>query len=510
MDDIAYPRTISRAALRAIPGLLALILAIASAIRPLTADSDFYAHAAVGRWIVEHHAIPGRTLFLWSADSPWIAHSWLSEALIYGIARLGDAGAAAGLILEILLLTAVFAIPASSSRRPHSFLAVAATALAVFAGASRFQLRPELFSNLALVILLPMAISWRRSPLTNTKSFLRRRALPVSLLFILWANLHGGVAVGLALLGLLLIGEALQSPRSWETRRIAVLFAVAAASVCVNPYGALYYRAFIPTNPGVFASIEEWRPALALPIFHPPMLLSALLVTALAFTAWVRNPDRRWSRLLWLLLGVASLLIARRNILTSSLISLTVLFEYFDFAPRLRKANAPTVGRAASPVLTLLTPVLAAALVALAIRSLTALTAPAPDTAPVGQIAYLKRSAVTGRIFNDYNNASYLEWELYGHNTLFIDGLNAYPDELLPIAAHVFAADETGLAYLDQQGVCCVVGRRRDPRYESHYPNLYHALTHDPRWALVYAGPDGPIWVRRIPAYATLWSRALR
>jgi len=111
---------------------------------------------------------------------------------------------------------------------------------------------------------------------------------------------------------------------------------------------------------------------------------------------------------------------------------------------------------------------------------------------------------------NDYNNASYLEWKLADTNTFFVDGLNAYPDRTLSIMKVVFSGNAEGLEYLDRIGVNCVAGRRRDPQFERSYPPLYHALTHDPRWALVYAGADGPVWVRRIPQYQEIWKRALR
>src|ERR1051326_413498 len=74
--------------LRLLPGFyLLLLLALCSCAvwRPLTAQDDFWAHVAVGRWICQNGQIPHQTLFLWSASEPWVAHSWLSQLTFYGL-----------------------------------------------------------------------------------------------------------------------------------------------------------------------------------------------------------------------------------------------------------------------------------------------------------------------------------------------------------------------------------------------------------------------------------------
>jgi len=526
---VTYRRAAISAATQQRFWFLAIALLIVSeAIRPMTADSDFYAHAAVGRWIVEHHAIPQSTLFLWSAHESWIAHSWLAETAIFGIARVGDsAGISIALVLEAIILIAVFAIPFFARRQTGSklLLVVAATGLCVFAGSSRFQVRPELFSDLALVVLVKALIRLRRdiSALENAQ-FLQRRLLPIIALFALWANLHGGVIWGLGLLVLQFAGETLQTPQSADVKRWAQLAVAAWIGTIFTPFGIRYYGIFFPANPAVFASIEEWTPALQYPFMSIPALAAAAVVTLLAISAWLRNPERRWAHALWLVLGVFAVLLARRNILVASIISLIVFLEYvesIDSQPEMLPADAEwdpadTTRVRTARLVTLAAAGTVAALLAYGVvRSPLAAYAAAsqsarPDAVPAGQVDFLKSRRITGRIFNDYNNASYLEWKLADRNTFFIDGLNAYPDAILAASQTVFAGSDEGLAYLDRNGVNCVVGRRRDPRFERRYPPLYHTLTHDPRWALVYAGADGPIWVRRIPQYESLWKKALR
>jgi len=184
--------------------LAVVALIVSQAVRPMTADSDYYAHAAVGRWIVEHRQVPQSTLFLWSAHEPWIAHSWLGELALYGIARTGETtGVAVALVIETAILVTVFAIPYFTRRfaRARLLTAVAVTGLSVFAGASRFQVRPELFSDLAIVLLLQALIRWGRDLSSlSSASFFQRRVAPICILFALWANIHGGVIWGIGIL----------------------------------------------------------------------------------------------------------------------------------------------------------------------------------------------------------------------------------------------------------------------------------------------------------------------
>ncbi len=56
---------------------------------PLPSRFDFWAHAAVGRWIWETGHVPDHTLFLWTASEPWIYHSWLSQLIFFGLTNVG-------------------------------------------------------------------------------------------------------------------------------------------------------------------------------------------------------------------------------------------------------------------------------------------------------------------------------------------------------------------------------------------------------------------------------------
>ena len=53
-------------------------------------DGDTFSHLATGEWIIAHGAAPHADPFSFSmAGAPWVAHEWLSEALLTLAFRLG-------------------------------------------------------------------------------------------------------------------------------------------------------------------------------------------------------------------------------------------------------------------------------------------------------------------------------------------------------------------------------------------------------------------------------------
>ena len=52
-------------------------------------DPDVGWHIKTGEWMVHHHAVPHADIFSFTrAGTPWIAHEWLSELLIYARERI--------------------------------------------------------------------------------------------------------------------------------------------------------------------------------------------------------------------------------------------------------------------------------------------------------------------------------------------------------------------------------------------------------------------------------------
>src|SRR5439155_18131540 len=87
----------------------------------------------------------------------------------------------------------------------------------------------------------------------------------VPVLFLLWANLHGGWIVGLGVATSWLVGRFLDDfveangTGNRALLRHAAVLAVSVAATLVNPYGVQLWR-FLASTVGVGREITEWRP----------------------------------------------------------------------------------------------------------------------------------------------------------------------------------------------------------------------------------------------------------
>ncbi|HKY87026.1 MAG TPA: hypothetical protein VJL90_09720, partial [Pseudorhodoplanes sp.] len=90
MSDQTLPSTGRIADLRtALPWLVSAgVYCLLMALAPrLLADPDTYSHIAIGRWILEHRAVPtGDPLSQTMRGEHWVAFEWLSQ-IIYTVAH---------------------------------------------------------------------------------------------------------------------------------------------------------------------------------------------------------------------------------------------------------------------------------------------------------------------------------------------------------------------------------------------------------------------------------------
>lgn len=180
----------------------------------------------------------------------WIDQQWLAQVFFWNVTRLG--GIRLDLLVTVALLVAPLVLAVRFARRrgasPISivpFLALTALPLTSF-------LRAQLFSQLLFVVLLALLARESREP--------SRRVFLVVPLLVAWANLHGAVVVGAALVALLGACE-LVARRPWP--RAAVLLTAPWLCLVATPYGLDtlgYYKATL-ANPVLRQTESEWASA---------------------------------------------------------------------------------------------------------------------------------------------------------------------------------------------------------------------------------------------------------
>lgn len=243
-------------------------------------QTDLWQHLARGRQIVREGAIVSVDRFTFTVPGREMRdNNWLSQLAYYGLHRAG--GLELIQLLNSIVLAATLAIVVHQCRRQSRSTGVAAvTGVFVFLGLWQAMLiRPQTFSMLLFVALCALLQGARR----------RRPLLwAVPPILALWANVHGGFAVGLALVGSMTLGEIVQPlirrrlacARRWGPLTLC-LFASALATLA-NPYGwRVYEYAGRLSALGVARGIEEWLPPRPPSVIGTAWVLSLLSVAAL-------------------------------------------------------------------------------------------------------------------------------------------------------------------------------------------------------------------------------------
>ncbi len=240
--------------------------------------TDVWGHLAFGRWMVEHRQLANDPLSPFAEPSPpGLRAYWLSQTgmyLTYHIGELlvdGDAvrrtegGVQALRALDTLLVGTRFVVLLLALWRVSKSWPVAVTGLLfvpLLANGFLLTFRPQMFAELFFACLL----------LALSRDVLSRRAVvALPLLVALWANSHGSYPLGLALIGVWLVGRLLSVLGSAgigglfadvPLRRLLLALILSTAAVALlNPQGPLIFRdtLLIAQNPNVHR-MDEWQP----------------------------------------------------------------------------------------------------------------------------------------------------------------------------------------------------------------------------------------------------------
>jgi hypothetical protein len=488
---------------------LILIIIAGFAWRPLGGGDDFWAHASIGRWILEHGRMPRQTLFLWSESIPWIAHAWGTGVLFAMLMRLGgeSGGPVLTQIVNILFSMAPFVLLWRYWRKnaPFNSLIPPLFVLAIWVGSARFHPRPELFTALFMTLLLLFLAQW-----PHQKQLPKGQIAGILLMFAIWPNMHGAVAIGVVLIWATALCEL------WQSRgdlRLMVLAAFCTLLIFVcNPRGFEYYQVLLPVASETFKKIDEWKPFWAWPALDPALVVGEVALWIAGILMWASNPSRRLSQLVWMIIMMAAFLSARRQLWLTALTTLAVLVtnsqrlqsdELFRGWRRLTKGNTtediPAPMRLIARIGVLIILICAAVQAIPKDRKEWHATNP---KLPVRLAAFILDKAPQGRLFNDYENSAYLEWAFHDKRKLYIDLNNAYPDTLMNEYFEVMASnrDRVKMAKLTKRRAQILAQRKIEVAAIRPYTDkeglsiVGKYLDKTPGWKRIYKQQDGTVW----------------
>ena len=218
-----------------------LVVCAAACLMPLQSDTWWHLRAGQEMWS-RHFVMLHDSFSFTAAGAYWPNHEWLSEIVFYLAYRVG--GLPGLTALAAICLTTALALSWRLMRgapAPRLLFMAAATPSLV----AVWTVRPHVFTLLFMMVLMHL--------------LLRRLYWPMPLLFALWANLHGGVALGFVVLGAVVLSEG------WIGRggaaRVVVVSAACFAATLATPLGVdLWTTIPVSVQKSMANGISEWRP----------------------------------------------------------------------------------------------------------------------------------------------------------------------------------------------------------------------------------------------------------
>jgi hypothetical protein len=360
-------------------------------------DPDTYWQITVGQWILDHHAVPHTDIYSFTMHGqPWISTQWLAQVL-YAVAY-GVAGWTGPVVLGAGAIALTFGLMARflDARLPR-------VATLIFVLAAPIIMLPHLVARPHL-LAMPIMVAW----VAGLVDAMDRKSVPsfwLLPLMALWANLHGGFILGLALIGPIGLDVIWHAPKALQRTVLLrwALFGIAAlAASCVTPYGweSLLASRRILNLGEALALIGEWRPADFGRL--GPLEVSVLVALALVLWRGIILPPMR------VVLVVGFVFMALSHVRNGEVL---VLLAPLVFATPLglqigREQALDT--QATSPRRGLLFAAIALCLIAGTCAVVpTKHYAPPANVAPSAAVTELKKLNLA-RVFNDYDFGGYL------------------------------------------------------------------------------------------------------
>ena len=320
-------------------------------------------------------------------------------------------------------------------------------------------------------------------------------------LMLLWVNLHGEYALGIALLALFLVGGALDAAlgvEPWaQTRprlgKLTMVIALSVALVPFNPNGARMYSYPFQTlhSRAMQHYIAEW----ASPNFHQVRFLPALLMMLATLAGLGLAPRRVRPRdMLLLLVMTAAALRSVRHLPIYVLVAAPILSGLAQsFVEGQGRAWLDLTRTRALPGKAVVNASLLAVVATLAVARVSHVVRHQSESEaenfPRAAVAFLAEQQPPGPILNHYNWGGYFIWKLYPRYRVYIDGrADLYGDAFMDHFAATYYLTSPWREELDRWQVRTVILPPTTP--------LVTALRAEPAWNVVYEDSQAAVLTR--------------
>lgn len=453
-------------------------------------DSDFWWHIASGREILQH-GIPDVDPFgVFPAtdavrNDTVLKGQWLGQVVLFALYNAG--GVNAVVAFRVLVLLACIGLVVWRCRGlAVGPLALWLTLILLGLNAGNFGgERPQLLSFLFAALFFAAIDQAEKD---------RRWLLALPVITLLWANSHGGVLLGVALLGLWTTLKLVERHIAWHERRGWLL---ATGSVVLTslltPNGLQTYLYLLDLEGSVLqARTSEYTSAFQLyTLGYVWQQAWVIVFYGLALFAAVSLFRRRQWRYLAItvFLGAISISSFRYFAFFLFLASPYIARGVQDGLPALPRVG-PNVARSSQVVLLVgLLGVFAVGLWQGAVFR----GGFYRQSYPVEIADFVQDNHLSGRMFNNMEWGGYLLWRLTPQVTPFIDG-RMLDEQRFPPYTNILWATPPGIAWFEHENFQLVIMPYHG-RYDLQRYKLLDYLRTRSEWKLVYRDTKGVVFV---------------
>lgn len=388
-----------------------------------TMDNDMPWHLKTGEYILNNMELPLSDPFSYaevnisSFGSFILTQYWLAQIVFWFVYKIfGVIGIS---LLPALVFSLIAFLLFSMIRSKNIILAVFVISCYLLVFLKGFDtLRPQIFTFLFATLTLYSIHKFK-----ETNRFWYIIFLPI--LFIVWANMHGGYIFGIVILAIYVISDfiSLIYPNYFGSEvnpkyfKRFLLISFLSLGVCyLNPNGyAAFGYAFLTHSTEVFSEVLEYK---------SPLQLDALSTTQL-IRFWFTIP---------LSVSVLVFGIMKRNIGPVILVgfSLLMAFTAIRYFPLLVIVTTASLGQLSkkfefqlfkmkTEVMKVIAMVILVGIIFLLFSKLNKNTFDYTKSPynPSGAIHFLKENGIHGNIYGSYNKSSHLIFELYPQSKVF-------------------------------------------------------------------------------------------
>ncbi len=457
-------------------------------------EPDSFYHLKAGQVVLETASIPNSDPFSFVANgAEWVAHEWLSEAILFISYKVAGFWGVISFVALLGALTSFIIYLICRIRGVNFYISLLGI---LILNALTFELwigRPQIFSYLFTALFVYLLERFR---IDGRKINL----ILIALITLIWANMHAGFILGLAIVFAYLFGGILNHHFKLQSaldklklRNLSFLFISLPFIALLNPSSYKIFTYSYVILPAIEKlGVMEWYSILDYLYLNETVIyLAQMVIFGLLGIYWyLSKRENRDFILVSLILGISVLpFISIRHIGFWPVALIPFVLEAvhrFVFVRIENRINSKDFGILLGIVLLLFSTPKFFSFPKEYYNRL---------SVPIGGAEFIKRENLKGPIFNLYNDGGFLIWNLYPSEKIFIDGRSeVYSQDKLDEYLSILGGGENWreLVYDKYKLQYFFISYRRNP--EKLLP-LIRDLEND-RWRLVYWDDLSVIYVK--------------